>query len=373
MTTARLVLEDGSVYTGQNTGAPGTTLGEIVFNTCMTGYQEILTDPSYTGQMVVMTAPEIGNYGVNTEDIESSGASVSVSGFITRKLSPVASNWRANGTLGDYLTHNNVTGICGVDTRAITRRIRTAGAMKAGITTDAVLTTEAFLEKIRSQPRLSDQDLVAKVSCRTPYTLTQDKTSSHTVDKLVVIDFGIKQGILRYLKGLVTELVVLPHNATLEDVLAQNAQGVLLSNGPGDPENCPSAIALVQQLMARRIPTFGICLGHQIISLACGAVVAKMPFGHHGGNHPVKDTLTNTIAITSQNHGFAIMPVDFPDDVLEVTHINLFDGTIAGVRHKTLPVASVQFHPEASPGPHDSAYLFTRFMQGVLSGQPVLA
>jgi len=209
-TQARLVLEDGSVYSGLSTGASGTTFGEIVFNTCMTGYQEILTDPSYSGQMVVMTAPEIGNYGVNTEDIESSSASISVSGFITRKLSPIASNWRSNGTLANYLSQNGVVGICGVDTRAITRRIRTAGAMKAGITNDTTLTTETFLDQIRSQPRLSDQDWVAKVSCKSVYTLTQSKTASHTVDKLVVIDFGIKQGILRYLKGLVVQLVVYP-------------------------------------------------------------------------------------------------------------------------------------------------------------------
>ncbi len=358
---ATLMLEDGSVFDGFATGTPGTTYGEIVFNTCATGYQEILTDPSYRGQIVLMTYPEIGNYGVNPEDLES--ASVHVSGFVTKRVSPVTSNWRAQDSLQEFLVKNGITGIEGVDTRAITRRIRTKGAMKAGITT-ANISAPDFLAQILAQPALDDQDLVGEVTTAKVYTLTQTPAEK-VIDRLVVVDYGVKRSILTYLQELVSEIIVVPATTPLAEIQSFKPEGVLLSNGPGDPTVLTDAVRLAQDLMSANIPTFGICLGHQIIALACGAQVGKMQFGHHGGNHPVKDLESNKINITSQNHGYAVLPEAFPFDRLKVTHVNLNDKTIAGIRHLTRPVASVQFHPEASPGPHDSHYLFEQFMKEI--------
>ncbi|MBK8191053.1 MAG: glutamine-hydrolyzing carbamoyl-phosphate synthase small subunit [Vampirovibrionales bacterium] len=359
---ARLTLEDGSVFEGAAIGAPGTTFGEIVFNTCTTGYQEILTDPSYQGQIVLMTYPEIGNYGVNAEDFES--GRIQISGLVVRRLSPTTSSWRANSSLQDFLLKNGVSGIQGVDTRSVTRKIRTAGAMRAGVTTGTI-SHEAFLEQIRSHPPLGEQDLVMRVTAPKPYVLRQTPVTP-LLARLAVVDYGIKKSILTYLQELVAEITVVPANATLSEILALRPQGVLLSNGPGDPAILTDGIQLARDLIASGTPTFGICLGHQILALACGARVGKMRFGHHGGNHPVKDLESGRINITSQNHGYAILYDEFPHETLAVTHVNLNDQTIAGIRHKQKPVASVQFHPEASPGPHDGQYLFEQFMREIL-------
>ena len=360
---ARLLLEDGSMYDGYCIGVPGTVFGELVFNTASTGYQEILTDPSYKGQIVLMTYPEIGNYGINGDDFESS--KIQSAGFVVRRLCSNPSSWRAHGSLEKFMMRNGQTGIEGVDTRAVTRRIRMHGAMKAGITT-ADISAPEFLEQVMNQPALNQQDLVSQASTPEAYTLSQTPVRP-VVDRLVVVDFGIKKSILRYLQELVHEITVVPYNATVEQILAYNPQGVLLSNGPGDPAVLHNEIALAKALIDQNLPTFGICLGHQILALASGAQVGKMPFGHHGANHPVKDLETGKIDITSQNHGYAIEKSNFPEDTLSITHLNLNDQTVAGIRHKNRPVCSVQFHPEASPGPHDSQYIFERFMREILA------
>ena len=366
---ARLLLEDGSVFDGTLIGAPGTTLGEIVFNTCSTGYQEILTDPSYRGQIVLMTYPEIGNYGVNPEDFES--GQTQCAGFVVRRLSPTASSWRSHSSLQAFLAKNNVTGIQGIDTRALTRKIREAGAMKAGITTDTTLSIDDFLAQVTAQPPLHEQNLVQQVTTPEPYTLTQTTFEANMplLNRLVVVDFGIKTSILGYLKALIREIVVVPVHTTFEAIMAYQPEGVLLSNGPGDPEVLCEAVSLAQRLITAQVPTFGICLGHQLLALACGARVEKMRFGHHGGNHPVKDMESDRINITSQNHGYAVVPEDFPHDDLAITHVNLNDQTIAGIRHRSKAVCSVQFHPEASPGPHDSRYLFEQFVREITTAQ----
>lgn len=371
--SARLVLADGSVYEGFSIGTPGTAFGELVFNTSMTGYQEILTDPSYKGQLVMMTYPEIGNYGVNWEDYESER--VHAPGFVVKRLSPTNSSWRSQISLQEFLVRNGVVGIEGVDTRAITRRIRTHGTMKAGITTETV-DIQDFVAKIQAQPDLSHQDLVGQVTTPSLYTREGKVEVSEelTLNRMVVIDFGIKRNILQSFQAFVRELVVLPAHSTFEDIIAHQPDGVFLSNGPGDPTVLHGAVATAKDLIASGIPTFGICLGHQILALACGLAVEKMPFGHHGGNHPVKDLETGTISITSQNHGYAVNLESFPEGSdLKITHINLNDGSVEGFRHLTQPVSSVQFHPEASPGPHDSLYLFRRFIEQANHLQPALA
>ncbi len=358
---ARLILADGSVFEGFSIGVPGTSLGELIFNTSSTGYQEILTDPSYKGQIVMMTYPEIGNYGINREDFEST--QIHTVGFVVSRMSPNSSSWRSEHTLQEFLEKNNVVGIEGVDTRAITRAIRSHGSLKAGITTTDI-STDDFLAQVRAQPGFDECDFISQVTRKEPQIIqSQTDKARHRLSRMVVVDFGIKASILTYLSELVETVVVVPASSTFETVMSHQPQAVLLSNGPGDPSVLSDAVAMAKRLTESGLPTFGICLGHQILALASGAKVQKMPFGHHGGNHPVKDMELDRIFITSQNHGYHVEFDAFPEDTLSVTHINLNDGTIEGFRHRHQPVMSVQFHPEASPGPQEANYIFERFME----------
>lgn len=359
--SARLILEDGSVYHGQSIGTPGTTFGELVFNTSSTGYQEILTDPSYRGQIVLMTYPEIGNYGINSGDFES--ARINAIGFVVSRLSPFTSSWRSEFSLREFLEKNKIVGLEGVDTRAITRKIREKGSMKAGVTTETI-SDEDFLRQVQAQPGFEELDMISQVTTKEPYTIkTENPVCELRVKKLVVVDYGIKASILHYLQQYVEEIVVLPANSDFERIMSYQPLGVLLSNGPGDPAVLHEAVKTARQLVESGVPTFGICLGHQILGIACGAKVSKMRFGHHGGNHPVKDLEIEKVFITSQNHGYCVEFDQFPTDRLAVTHVNLNDNSIEGFRHLHAPVMSVQFHPEASPGPHDANYIFERFMR----------
>lgn len=358
---ARLILEDGTCYEGNAIGAQGTTLGELVFNTALTGYQEILTDPSYKGQVVLMTYPEIGNYGVIAEDVESPKAHAA--GLVVRRLSPNYSCWRAQAGLQAYLKHHNIVGIEGVDTRAITRKIRAIGAPKVAISTEQE-PLEQVLARIKALPDFAAQNFVEQVSTPTPYFIhTEIPLNPMAVNTLAVVDYGIKQSILKLLQPFAKTLVVLPSNSRFEAVMQFAPDAVFLSNGPGDPNALPVAIKLAQDVMQKNLPLMGICLGHQIISIACGAKVVKMPFGHHGGNHPVRDLLDEINIITSQNHSYAVDEQDFPEKMLQVTHVNLNDRTIEGICHRSKPVASIQFHPEAGPGPHDGRYLFEQLFK----------
>lgn len=367
---AKLALEDGSVFTGHSLGANGTCEGEVVFNTSMTGYQEILTDPSYRGQIVTMTYPEIGNYGINDEDVESSRPQLA--GFVIRNLSRVASNFRSSENLHDYLKKHNIVGITGIDTRALVRRIRESGALKGVVSTE-ILDDETLVEKAKNGPGLVGRDLVREVlpdqPCNWDTQLSRwwdtsndphdppvpDEGSPH----VVALDFGMKWNIARHLFHEGMRVTVLPGTATFDEIMSHSPDGVFLSNGPGDPEPLTWAIETVQQLIGK-VPLFGICLGHQLFALACGAQTYKLKFGHRGANQPVLDEETGKVEITSQNHGFAVNSEGLPD-CLEVTHRHLNDDTIAGLKHKTAPAFSVQHHPEASAGPHDSRYLFRRF------------
>jgi carbamoyl-phosphate synthase small subunit len=369
---ARMALADGTILQGLSIGAIGTTLGEIVFNTSATGYQEILTDPSYKGQIVLMTHPEIGNYGVNQDDYES--AQIHAVGFVVSRLSPFCSSWRAEQPLQAFLQRNNVVGIEGVDTRAITRRIRQHGVMKAGISSDETLSDKDFLAQVRAQPSFEDCDFIGQVTRAQPETIkTQIAPGAHRLDRMVIVDYGMKDSILTYLKQSVAEITIVPATTTFEQIQSYRPQAVLLSNGPGDPSVLTEAVKTAALLSQSGIPTFGICLGHQILGLACGAKVTKMPFGHHGGNHPVKDLELDRIFITSQNHGYCVEFDAFPEDDLAVTHINLNDKTIEGFRHRHAPVMSVQFHPEAAPGPQEANYIFESFMQtAIQASKPTL-
>jgi carbamoyl-phosphate synthase small subunit len=362
---ALLVLEDGTAFRGRSFGAVGEQVGEVVFNTGMTGYQEILTDPSYRGQMVVMTCPHIGNTGVNDQDPES--ARPHVRALIVRQACRRESNWRARQTLVQYLSEHGVMALTDIDTRALTRHIRQFGALRGALST-VDLDPESLQGKALASPTTSDVDLVAKVTCSEPHEWTEPVAGEWQTDRrpvsrpphVVAYDCGIKRNILRQLVSSGCRVTVVPASTSAQEVLALQPDGVFLSNGPGDPEMVPYTIASVQGLLGR-VPVFGICLGHQVLGLALGGHKRKLKFGHHGSNHPVKDLRTGQIAITAQNHNFVI-DVDTIQDQVELTHINLYDGTVEGMRHRSLPVFSVQYHPEASPGPHDANPLFGEFI-----------
>lgn len=353
---AILALENGAVFEGVAVGAEGETGGELVFNTSMTGYQEILTDPSYAGQIVTMTYPHIGNYGVNPADVESRQSFVA--GFVMRECCRVPSNWRATKSLPDYLRENNIVAIEGVDTRKITTMLRSQGNKKAVISTTD-LNHESLVAKARAVPDMAGSDYVKEVSVDESYEWEDPETPRFRV---VAMDYGIKQNILRMLRDHGCDVTVLPATASPEEVLAQNPDGVFLSNGPGDPAALPYIYPTVQKLLETRTPIFGICLGHQILAHALGGNTYKLKFGHRGANQPVMHHDTGRVEITSQNHGFAVDPDSLDPDKVRITHTHLNDRTVSGLAHKELPAFSVQYHPEASPGPHDSRYLFDRFI-----------
>lgn len=364
---ALLVLADGTSYRGWSFGAKGTVVGEVVFNTGMTGYQEVLTDPSYAGQIVTFTYPELGNTGVNPEDEESD--TVQVKGAIARNITYRPSNWRSTQSLPDYLKDRGIPGIYGIDTRSLTRKIRSFGAINGGISTE-ILNPNKLLELVRQAPEMQGLNLVKDVTTAKVYEWSQitDSTwefasageKSDQVLTVVAIDFGIKRNILRRLASYGCRVIVVPANTPAEEILAHNPDGIFLSNGPGDPAAVTEGIATTKELLKAGKPTFGICMGHQILGLSLGAETFKLKFGHRGLNQPAG--LKQQVEITSQNHGFAIAPESLNAEV-EITHLNLNDKTVAGLRHKTLPFFSVQYHPEASPGPHDADYLFDRFVQ----------
>jgi len=351
---AILLLENGHHFKGFSFGAIGTSGGEVCFNTSMTGCQEILTDPSYKGQIVTMTAPQIGNYGVNPEDIESDR--IQVQGFIVREGSPIHSNYRASQSLDEYLQEAGIVGLQEIDTRSLTRMIRDEGAMN-GIISSEILDPDLLIKQLGDLPSMSGQDLVKEVSCKRPWKWSESK--SKKTYRLVALDFGVKHNILRQLAQHDCDITIVPANTSVKEILALNPHGIFLSNGPGDPQPVDYAIDTVKQLKGQ-LPIFGICLGHQILSLALGANTFKLKFGHRGGNHPVKNLMNGKVEITSQNHGFAVDPESLPPSI-EITHVNLNDGTLEGIKCSDIPAFSVQYHPEASPGPHDSRYLFKEF------------
>jgi carbamoyl-phosphate synthase small subunit len=362
---AKLALEDGSVFTGRAFGATGEAAGEVVFNTSMTGYQEVLTDPSYTGQIVTMTYTEIGNYGINAEDRES--RAVQVEGFVVRELSRVASNFRSHQHLGDYLRDAGVIGIEAIDTRALVRKLRIRGAMNGVLTTENI-DDLSLIKKAKSAQSIVGRDLAQTVMPEkafpwkegfiTPFA-SQDLHPGKRRHRVVALDFGMKWNILRCLNQIGCDVTVVPGNTPAKDILALEPDGIFISNGPGDPEPLTYAIQTLRDLIGKK-PMFGICLGHQLLGQALGGKTFKLKFGHRGSNQPVLDQRTGKVEITSQNHGFAVDANSLPSDV-EATHINLNDQTLEGLRHKKYPVFSVQYHPEASAGPHDSSYLFEEF------------
>jgi len=367
---AILALEDGRLFRGKSFGSVVERVGEVVFNTSLTGYQEIFTDPSYAGQIVVLTNPQIGNYGTSPSDAES--AKPYIEGLVVREFSPISSSWRSTEVADEYLERNGVPVISEIDTRAVVRHLRANGVMR-GVISTAVEDTDALVAKARAHKKMDGTDLASVVSTKTSYTWDTTEKRNETGDKLlpvansegsetmhvVAYDFGIKQNILRMLTRENCRVTVVPAKTSAADVLALKPDGVFCSNGPGDPEPLDYAIANVQKLQGK-VPLFGICLGHQIFGLALGGKTYKLKFGHHGGNHPIKNLETGKVEITAQNHNFNVDPKSLPDDV-EVTHVNLNDDTLAGLKHKTDPMFSVQYHPEASPGPHDSHYLFRDF------------
>jgi carbamoyl-phosphate synthase small subunit len=364
---AALVLENGRIFRGDGFGARVESLGEVVFNTSITGYQEIVTDPSYCGQIIVMTATQIGNVGVNAEDAEA--ARVGCAGLAIRELSPVDASWRATGSLDGFLRDATVPGIEGIDTRALTRVLRDQGAMRGAITPH-VAEIEAVLSRVRAHPVMDGLDLVPRVTCKARYAW--DKPSWRAFDDrrtpptpaidrhVVAYDFGMKENILRQLRDLGCRVTVVPATTPAREALALGADGFFLSNGPGDPAAVTYGVVATKELCASGMPVFGICLGHQILGLALGGRTSKLAFGHHGGNHPVLDRTTGKVEITSQNHGFVVDPESLPSGV-HVTHENLFDHSCEGIAVEGKPIFSVQYHPEASPGPHDASYLFARF------------
>lgn len=376
---AILVLEDGTIYQGKSFGAATTVVGEIVFNTSLTGYQEVITDPSYRGQMVCMTVSHVGNTGVNPEDVESDRPQITA--FIVREVSPVVSNWRANETLHSYLERHRIPGISEIDTRALTRRLREQGIMHGALCTDGSHSADELLAMARSWEGLDGRDLVSEVTCQEVYHWVDgtriewepvpagEPTNRNTdhedninedLPLVVAYDFGIKHNILRRLTSHGLRITVVPAHTSAEEVLALHPDGIFLSNGPGDPAGVPYAAEAVRILLLSNIPTFGICLGHQIIGRALGGATYKLKFGHHGGNQPVSDSSSTNVQITAQNHNYAVAEDGLPANV-EITHRNLNDGTVEGLQLTDHPVFCVQYHPEASPGPHDADLLFTRF------------
>jgi carbamoyl-phosphate synthase small subunit len=368
---ALIALEDGSVFRGRSFTGPVETTGEVVFNTSMSGYQEILTDPSYCGQIVTMTYPLIGSYGVNTRDVESDR--IQVRALLVKEYQEVPSNWRSEKTLADYLREAGVPGIQGVDTRALTRRIRVAGAMRAALSTSD-LDPESLVEKAQKSPPREGLDLVREVTSKGPW-LWKDGIALPVEGPLdafqwpegggpwrvVAVDYGIKMNILRSLEARGCTVLVVPADVSGETIDRLEPHGLFLSNGPGDPAAVTYAVDTIRQQVGKR-PTFGICLGHQLVGLALGGATFKLKFGHRGGNQPVQDLTTGKVEITSQNHGFAVDMDSLNDPDIELTHVNLNDGTLEGLRHRKIPLFSVQYHPEASPGPHDAGYLFDRFV-----------
>ncbi|MCF8010840.1 MAG: glutamine-hydrolyzing carbamoyl-phosphate synthase small subunit [Clostridiales bacterium] len=357
---ALLALEDGTVFEGQAFGAEGDQCGEAVFNTGMTGYQEVLTDPSYCGQIVVMTYPLVGNYGINREDYEADRSFIR--GFVVREKSDYPSNWRATYRLSDFLAKQGIIGIAGIDTRALTRHLRDHGTMRAAIKTNTN-NKEKVIEKARACPDYSTQNWVPEVTCRESFTVSGEGP------RVVLMDFGSKLNIIRRFSQRGCEVVVVPASTDASDILELEPAGVMLSNGPGDPENVPYAVETVKELISRRAPVFGICLGHQVIAQALGAKTYKMKFGHRGANHPVKDLQNEKVYISSHNHGFSVDENSLAGLDVSVTHINLNDNTVEGLKHNSLPVFSVQYHPEGAPGPQESDYLFDSFMKMMLPGE----
>ncbi|WP_072620306.1 glutamine-hydrolyzing carbamoyl-phosphate synthase small subunit [Spirulina major] len=372
---ALLVLADGSIYHGFSFGATGTAIGEVVFNTGMTGYQEVLTDPSYRAQIITFTYPELGNTGVNAEDEESAGPQIRA--VIARNICHRPSNWRSTQSLPDYLKQYKIPGIYGIDTRALTRRLRSGGAMNGAISTE-ILDPEELLRQVQAAPSMAGQNLVREVTTSQAYewntstdTVWEFSDTAHSGDAsltVVALDFGVKRNILNRLASYGCRVIVVPASTPPEDILSHHPDGIFLSNGPGDPSAVTEGITTVTELLKAQKPMFGICMGHQIIGLSLGAETFKLKFGHRGLNQPCG--LDRQVEITSQNHGFAVTADSLGDDV-EVTHLNLNDQTVAGLRHKTLPIFSVQYHPEASPGPHDADYLFEQFVKLMREHQAV--
>lgn len=359
MKKAILTLEDGTTYEGLSIGAAGTTTGEAVFSTCMTGYQEMLTDPSFAGQLLTLTYPLIGNYGVAPQDFESK--KVQVQGFIIKDLCGGPSNWRSSGTLDDFLKGHGVVGICGVDTRALTKHLRVRGVMMGGITTEGG--PDVVLKSIADNPGYGTVDFVRKVSAEKPYTW-KDTAGVEKKYNVSLVDLGVKYNIIRSLAANGCSVTVYPCDATAEQVLENDPDGVVISPGPGDPALLDYALNTVKGLIGKK-PILGICLGHQLLGRAFGSSTFKLKFGHRGGNHPVKDLATGRVYITSQNHGYAVDADGLKGSGAEVAHINMNDGTVEGLRHRDLPIFSIQYHPEASPGPHDSGYLFMQFLDSL--------
>lgn len=366
---ALLAFVDGTVFYGESIGIAGSAIGELVFNTSMTGYQEILTDPSYSGQIVTLTYPHIGNVGCNVEDGESS--SVACSGLVIRDLPLLVSSWRSEESLPEFMVSNQVVGISNVDTRAITRKLREEGAQSACIMAGENLDEAEAIEQARKARALAGLDLAIEVTTKESYPwrrgewqLNGEPSVTEPRFHVVAYDFGVKRNILNMLVERGCRVTVVPADTAAQTVLELKPDGVFLSNGPGDPEPCVYAIEAIQTLLAQNMPMFGICLGHQLLSLACGAKTVKMKFGHHGANHPVQDLANNQVMITSQNHGFAVDEQSLPADLI-ATHKSLFDGSLQGVRHRDKPAFGFQGHPEASPGPHDTAHLFDQFLDSM--------